>query len=118
VPVEDEDGQLVGLITHRDLLHLLARGAPQTDKAITVRDLMKVKPLTVSSDTPTLEALDKMQRHRIGCLPVVDDGHLVGILTSYDFLAGAARLFRESLGQTETAEPQPNVPVKTQHASA
>ena len=60
-------------------------------------DLMKIDPLTVSSSTPTLDALDLMQRNRVGCLPVVDDGELVGILTSYDFLAGAARLFRSHL---------------------
>ena len=38
-----------------------------------------------------------MQRKRVGCLPVVDNEQLVGILTSYDFLAAAARLFREHL---------------------
>jgi CBS domain-containing protein len=58
---------------------------------------MKINPLIVSSSTPTLTALELMQTNRVGCLPVVDDGQLVGILTSYDFLAGAARLFRERL---------------------
>jgi CBS domain-containing protein len=33
----------------------------------------------------------------VGCLPVVDDGHLVGIVTSYDFLDASARLFKEQL---------------------
>jgi len=101
VPVEDEQGRLVGLITHRALLHLLVKGSPSpAEKALTVRDLMKTDPLFVSSSTPTLEALEIMQSNRIGCLPVVDDGKLVGILTSYDFLAGAARIFREHLGKT------------------
>jgi CBS domain-containing protein len=100
VPVEDEQGRLVGLITHRALLHLLSKGLPSpAEKALTVRDLMKTDPLFVSSSTPTLEALEIMQSNRIGCLPVVDDGQLVGILTSYDFLAGAARIFREHLGR-------------------
>jgi CBS domain-containing protein len=98
VPVEDDEGRLVGLVTHRALLHLLCRGNQSaTEKILTVRDIMKSDPLTVSSATPTLEALDIMQSNRIGCLPVVDDGQLVGILTSYDFLTGAARLFREHL---------------------
>jgi CBS domain-containing protein len=102
VPVEDEQGRLVGLVTHRALLHLLSRGRQTEDQArLTVRDIMKTDPLTVSSETPTLQALDLMQSNRIGCLPVVDDGQLVGILTSYDFLAGAARLFRQSLRSSQ-----------------
>jgi len=98
VPVEDDTGRLVGLVTHRALLHLLSRGCRTADAApLTVRDIMKRDPVTVSSATPTLEALEIMQRKRVGCLPVVDNEQLVGILTSYDFLAGAARLFREHL---------------------
>jgi CBS domain-containing protein len=101
VPVEDDQGRLVGLVTHRALLHLLSLGRQsQSDKPLTVREIMKSDPLTVSSTTPTLEALDLMQSNRVGCLPVVDDGQLVGILTSYDFLVGAARLFREHLTQS------------------
>ena len=103
VPVEDDEGCLVGLVTHRALLHLLSRGR-QSESAspLTVREIMKNDPLTVSSSTPTLTALDLMQSNRVGCLPVVDDGQLVGILTSYDFLAGAARLFREHLSASPT----------------
>ena len=68
-----------------------------------MRDIMKTDPLTVSSTTPTLDALEIMQANRVGCLPVVDDGQLIGILSSYDFLAGAARLFREQLGGSAQA---------------
>jgi len=112
VPVEDDDGRLVGLVTHRALLHLLSRGQAQTEKPLTVRDIMKTDPLTVSSGTPTLDALEIMQANNVGCLPVVDEGRLVGILTSYDFLAGAARLFRQQLGKTQPANNQ----AKAQHA--
>src|SRR5437762_14278757 len=41
VPVEDDDGRLVGLVTHRALLHLLSRGQSPPDKPLTVRDSMK-----------------------------------------------------------------------------
>jgi len=82
------------------------------DFPLTVRDIMKTDPLTVSSTTPTLDALEIMQANRVGCLPVVDDGQLVGILTSYDFLAGAARLFREQLGKATPA----NNKAKARHA--
>jgi CBS domain-containing protein len=104
VPVEDDQGQLVGLVTHRALLHLFSRGRQaETEEPLTVRDIMKRDPLTVSSSTPTLEALEIMQSKRVGCLPVVDGGQLVGILTSYDFLAGAARLFRSHLTRSTQA---------------
>jgi CBS domain-containing protein len=75
---------------------------------------MKTAPMTVSSSTPTLEAMEMMQSNKIGCLPVVDDGRLVGILTSYDFLAGAARIFREHLGGSNPANTTPKV--NAQHA--
>ena len=104
VPVEDDNGRLVGLVTHRALLHLLSRGG-QSEKPLTVSDVMKIDPLTVSSSTPTLEALDIMQSNQVGCVPVVDDGQLVGILTSFDFLNGAARIFREHLGKSSPEPP-------------
>jgi len=97
VPVEDENGLLVGLVSHRALLKLLTHGAPNNEAAVTVREIMTPEPLTVSSTTPTLEALEVMRRNRVGCLPVLDDGRLVGIVTSYDFLDASARLFKAQL---------------------
>ncbi len=41
--------------------------------------------------------MELMRGNRVGCLPVVDDGQLVGIVTSYDFLDASARLFKEQL---------------------
>jgi CBS domain-containing protein len=75
------------------------------EKMKTVREIMKTNPLTVSPGTATLEAMEIMQQNRIGCLPVVDAGRLVGILTSYDFLVAAARLFREHLGGSTVRSP-------------
>lgn len=98
VPVEDQEGHLVGLITHRALLRLLNRGVnAQNSEPLTVREIMKADPLTVSSTTPTLEALEIMRNNKVGCLPVVDGEQLVGIVTSYDFLDASARLFKEQL---------------------
>jgi CBS domain-containing protein/gamma-glutamyl:cysteine ligase YbdK (ATP-grasp superfamily) len=97
VPVEDDEGRLIGLVSHRALLKLLSRGPSASETPVTVREIMTPDPLTVSSTTPTLEALDIMGRNRVGCLPVLDEGRLVGIVTSYDFLAASARLFKEQL---------------------
>jgi CBS domain-containing protein len=64
---------------------------------MTVREIMKTNPTSVTSTTPTLEAIEIMRRSRIGCLPVVDNNQLVGIVTSYDFLTATARLFKQHL---------------------
>jgi CBS domain-containing protein/gamma-glutamylcysteine synthetase len=98
VPVEDEKGGLVGLVTHRALLRLLSGGPlPQSDKPLTVREIMVSDPITVSSTTPTLEAMELMRLHKVGCILVVDEDQLVGIVTSFDFLEASARLFKEKL---------------------
>ncbi len=98
VPVEDDRGRLVGIISHRDLLRLLARGgASNNGEPVKVRSLMKPDPITVRPDTSTLEAIATMRRHNVGCLPVVEGDRLVGILTAQDFLSVSAKLFEEQL---------------------
>jgi CBS domain-containing protein len=97
VPVEDAEGQLVGLVSHRALLKLLTRGAQANENPVTVREIMTPAPITVSSTTPTLAAIEIMRQNRVGCLPVVDEGQLVGIVTSFDFLDASAKLFKQQL---------------------
>jgi CBS domain-containing protein len=98
VPVEDQDGRLVGLITHRSLLRMMSNGARlQSATPTTVREIMIVNPVTVCSGTSSLEAMELMRSSRVGCLPVVEGDRLVGIVTSYDFLEASARIFREHL---------------------
>jgi CBS domain-containing protein len=117
VPVEDDDGRLVGLVTHRGLLRVMNRGsASREGKPLTVREIMKANPTSVSSATPSLEAIEIMRVSKIGCLPVVDDGQLVGIVTSYDFLTATARLFKQQLGATALRPKVTNI--KTRRAGA
>jgi CBS domain-containing protein len=99
VPVEDEEGHLVGLVTHRGLLRILNIGnrANDDDSPRTVREVMIEDPVTVSPSTSSLEAIRIMRGNRVGCLPVVENDQLVGIVTSYDFLEASARLFQQHL---------------------
>ena len=101
VPVEDEEGRLVGLVTHRALLRLMMMGGGSRsageNHATTVREVMVANPVTVTPSTPSLEAIETMRRNRVGCLPVVEGNELVGIVTSYDFLEASARLFEQHL---------------------
>ena len=119
VPVEDQDGRLVGLVTHRGLLRLFSRGSTApSGTSLTVREIMKANPTSVTSTTPTLEAIEIMRSTGIGCLPVVDDHKLVGIVTSYDFLTATADLFRQHLSASagnsdrreRREEDQPKLP--------
>jgi CBS domain-containing protein/gamma-glutamyl:cysteine ligase YbdK (ATP-grasp superfamily) len=100
VPVEDSEGRLVGLITHRGLLRMMINSANTGTKLTTVREIMVPDPVTVTPLTPSLEAMELMRKNRVGCLPVVDGDQLVGIITSYDFLEATAKLFQQHLSTT------------------
>ena len=94
VPVEDDDHQVVGLVTHRSLLRLLAETmSGEKQDPVPVSHIMHKKVITAHPETPTLEAIRTMKQHRISCLPVVDQrGRLVGIVSERDFMAIADHL--------------------------
>lgn len=106
VPVENEEGKLVGLLSHRALLRRLAQGkGGEHAEPIAVRSIMKPNPVTATPQTPTLEAIALMRQHRVGCLPVVDGENLVGIVTAQDFLEISAQLFEQHLKPKEKQQP-------------
>jgi CBS domain-containing membrane protein len=94
VPVVDEDGVLVGLVTHRDLLrHVIADKADVPLSArrdrlerYLVGDYMIEEVATTEPDVPIAEAAQLMSEEKYGCLPVVEGMKLVGILTESDFV--------------------------------
>jgi CBS domain-containing protein/gamma-glutamyl:cysteine ligase YbdK (ATP-grasp superfamily) len=108
VPVEDDEGKLVGIISHRDLLELFALGKTGEKQEIVVREIMKPNPITITPETPALEALMLMREKNIGCLPVIRHEKLVGLITAYDFLTVSVKLFEERL-QHVTTESAANV---------
>jgi CBS domain-containing protein len=100
VPVEDNEGRLVGLVSHRALLRLLGQGLKTEDPGVPVRQIMKPDPITVTPETPTLQAIELMRKHRVGCLPVTEEDRLVGIITERDLLRVSAMLFEQHLRET------------------
>ncbi|HNU08973.1 MAG TPA: CBS domain-containing protein, partial [Pyrinomonadaceae bacterium] len=97
VPVEDDAGNLVGLLSHRDLLKLLTE---HCGEEIIVRDVMKTNLITVTPETGSLEALKTMRDHDIGCLPVVHNNRLIGLITAFDFLTVSVKLFEERVRES------------------
>jgi len=97
VPVEDDSGTLVGLISHRDLIRLYAHRNSTTGAELAVRDVMNAAPVTVVAETPTLDALNIMREKKLGALPVVSGTKLVGLITEYDFLTVSSKLLEERL---------------------
>lgn len=102
VPVEDEHGKLVGIVSYKDMLKLLSRR--ESDHDLCIRDIMQSDLLLISPETSGLEALLMMREKEIGCLPIVRDDKLIGMVTAYDFLTVSARLFEERLRKLEQSE--------------
>lgn len=97
VPVEDERGRLVGIVSHRSLLRLLVRGQAKDREPVAVSQIMTRDPVAVTRETPTLEAMRLMRERGVAALPVVDDGFLVGILTERDLMELSGRLLERFL---------------------
>ena len=93
IPVVD-DGRLVGLLSERDLMGAAASkvfGLKQKSKSVLlksvlIKDVMKKRVVTVKPETPIKETARLMAEKKIGCVPVVSDGTLVGLVTTTDIL--------------------------------
>ncbi|MHC4379724.1 MAG: CBS domain-containing protein [Planctomycetota bacterium] len=97
IPVEDDNHNLVGLLTHRVLMRFAFSRTPE-EAQVPVSEVMDKKPICVTPDTRTLNAIALMRREKISCLPVVDaDNRLVGMVTEDILMGIAARLLESKL---------------------
>jgi acetoin utilization protein AcuB len=102
LPVVDKHGRLVGIVSERDLLHASPSDATSLSvweityllSKITVDRIMTREAITISEDTPIEEAALIMADNKIGGLPVIRDGEVVGIITETDLF----KAFLELLG--------------------
>ncbi len=106
LPIVDEDGQLVGLVTLTNLLAAtdsILRDQENRIHAseILIEDVMITDIATIDEQASLRQAALFLEKHRIGCLPVVTNGELKGIITDTDFVAIAINL----LEQMEDSEP-------------
>jgi CBS domain-containing protein len=104
IPVEDKDHRMLGLVTQRGVLKLLTSGGSPQHTPVSA--IMKTDLVTVTPDTPTIDAISTMRRLRIGCMPVIKDGRLVGLITADDTVDIAHKLLEERAGrEADHAEP-------------
>jgi len=98
VLVEDDAHALVGIVSYRSVVRLMADGFDRDVEATpAVKAIMERDPISVGPETRTLDAIDLMRKHRVSCLPVVANGKLVGIVSERDFLPIAYDLLEERL---------------------
>jgi len=105
IPITDDHDSLVGLITHRDVLaatesSLLVETHIDPEE-VAIADFMIRDVYSVHPGTNLRKAAMYIRSQRYGCLPVVADGKLIGIITDSDFVAVAIDL----LEQAEQSEP-------------
>ena len=109
--VVDADGDLVGIVSHRDLLrHSPIERAEvpvflmrEILRKTLVEEVMTSEVETAEPDLPLSEAAQVMFENKFGCLPVLEDSKLVGILTESDFV----RFFCDESAKQEVAASQP-----------
>ncbi len=82
LPVEDSHGKLKGIITKSRLVHYLNN--PEKDGLATAADVMEKDPVTIGPDEDIKYAMLLMIDKGISCLPVVEKGVLIGIITDKD----------------------------------
>ena len=92
VPVESATGELVGLLSTRELLGLHSGEAEKAGETIAVSTVMRRDPLTISPDAPLEQAFTQILESDTGCLLVVARGQLLGIVTERDLLEVAVTL--------------------------
>jgi len=107
IPITDSDNRLQGLITQRDVLEATDPKSQQQD--IKLADIMIKNVSVIHQSDSVRQAAIHLQTHKYGCLPVVTDGIVIGIITDSDFIDIAINL----LEQVEMAEDVADIETDT-----
>lgn len=95
LPVTDDDGRLVGIVSDRDVVRCFGPTAYPDESqlaALRAEAVMSRDVITIDADEPIASAIDLMHEQGFSSLPVVRDGRLVGIVTTSDLMRLLRRL--------------------------
>ncbi len=88
LPIEDDSGNLVGLISLRDILQYFSQHTKDLD--VCIQKVMSRELFTVSTDDSLKAVAQMMIDHDVSCIPVVRDKTILGVITERDFVKIAA----------------------------
>lgn len=96
IPIEDDQKHLVGLVSMRMVLREYSKSVNEAGgyESHAIEDIMINNPITIHPEASIIEAMEIMQDQKIGCLPVVKNSRLVGIITEDNFLNISRRLIK------------------------
>jgi len=112
VPIVHSDGGLLGVVSYLDVMAATPTQYDheaqhwQTYSQTTAGEIMKSGLETIGPDASARQAARLMEQFKIGCLPIVDKGQLVGIITDSDFLGLAINLL-EQIDEAEAVDDTP-----------
>ena len=112
VPVVDDGGRVIGIVSQGDLLHRAEVGTERRHKwwlrvfadpntlarefskahGLTAKDVMSKTVVAIGPDAEFREAADAMDKHGVKRLPVLDDGRLIGLFTRYDLVRALTKV--------------------------
>lgn len=107
IPVEDDQKHLIGLITMRKVLREYTKVVNEDEEASVsqlVDDIMEQNPVTIHPEASIMEAMEIMQQQKIGCLPVVKNSRLVGVITEDNFMNITRRLLQVLANEKKSEE--------------
>lgn len=95
VPVEDENGIFLGIISAELLLHFFDSKQRLRWEEVEASEIMEKDPLTVSPETLTIDAIRLMRQNELSCLPIVRKDKLVGLFTERDYIKFGEQILEE-----------------------
>ena len=108
IPIVSADGSLLGVVSQRDVLAagdttvLNREGGSSRENYVELSSIMSSPVQSVDESASLRGTAMHLQKHKVGCVPVLRKGKLVGIITDSDFVAIAINLME----QLEAAEPE------------
>lgn len=112
-PVVDGDGVLCGIISEKDCMRVLAGGTydhREAEEMLSVAGHMSVHLITIKPDDGIYHIVDTFDKHGVRRLPVMENGHIVGLVSRRDVLKGIKRMEDELLAYYAQPLPKDRTP--------